>query len=390
MAVPSRCDTPPPRPVLLVSAVFPPHVGGSAVLFENIYRRSPGAVGVLTTAEWAGAVPHDSIVRIAKMPSLAREWGISSCVSAARHIRLAGAIRREAAKVGNNTRVHCGRALPEGVAAWIARVAGGPPYACWVHGEDLAAARTSRELSWLSRLVLGGAETVYANSENSRRMALEFGAEAERVAVVYPGVDCQRFRPDVNGEAVRRRHGVGANDLVVLTVGRLQRRKGQDIAILATSALASRRPGLRHLVVGNGEDYEYLGQLIQGLEQSDHVTLVGEVDDSELAEYYAAADVFLLPNREERGDIEGFGIVFLEAAASGKPAIGGRSGGVSEAIEDGVTGILVDAEQVDLVIAALESLTASPALRQSLGQGGRRRAESFSWDRAAAIVFNRV
>jgi phosphatidylinositol alpha-1,6-mannosyltransferase len=117
------------------------------------------------------------------------------------------------------------------------------------------------------------------------------------------------------------------------------------------------------------------------------VTFIGEVAAELLPQYYAACDVFVLPNRVEQGDVEGFGIVFLEAAASGKPTVGGRSGGVPEAMADGVTGLLVGGTDVEELAATIERLMDSEPLRRSLGEAGRLRAvKEFSWESAAQRV----
>jgi phosphatidylinositol alpha-1,6-mannosyltransferase len=122
-----------------------------------------------------------------------------------------------------------------------------------------------------------------------------------------------------------------------------------------------------------------------GLESA--VTFAGKVENAVLPEYYAACDVFVLPNRDDGGDIEGFGIVFLEAAATCKPTIGGRTGGVSEAVKDQETGLLVSGTDVSELVQAIGRLSGQPALRAQMGSAGRERvSRGFSWDRAAAQI----
>jgi phosphatidylinositol alpha-1,6-mannosyltransferase len=176
---------------------------------------------------------------------------------------------------------------------------------------------------------------------------------------------------------------------VLLSVGRLQRRKGHDLMIEALGLL-SRHPqarSLRYVIVGDGQERSRLEAMVDERGVRQYVTFVGEVPGHQLPHYFAACDVFVLPNRIEQNDVEGFGIVFLEAAASGKPTIGGRSCGVPEAVADGVTGLLVEGTDAGELAATVASLINSEPLRRTLGHAGRARAvREFGWDSAAERV----
>lgn len=378
----------PHDPILLVSQIFPPAVGGSGVLLDNVYARCAGtAITVMTDPAVTGAQPHGAIAAVLSQPLATPHWGLSNPGGLVHHVKTAMAIRRAAARLGRRTVVHCGRVLPEGVAARLARIAGGPRYTCWVHGEDLATAQSSRELTAVTRWVLDGAMRVYANSLNTQRFVETFGVPASRITVAYPGVDTGRFHTGLDGAPIRARLGLTPDALVVLSVGRLQARKGHDVAIQAVAALAPEFPALRYVIVGHGEERPRLDALVAQLGVGDRVIFAGEVSSADLPLCFAACDVFLLPNRVEQGDFEGFGIVFLEAAAVGRPVIGGASGGVVEAVADGHTGLLVDGADVSAVTGALRALLASPERRHQLGAQGRARAAAeFTWDAAAAKV----
>lgn len=378
----------PHSPILLVSEIYPPAVGGSGVLLENVYARCAGIpVTVMTDPAVSGSRVQGAIAGVVQQPLATPFWGLSSLTGLKHHVATARAIRREAKRLGRGTAVHCGRVLPEGVAARLAAYGGGPRYSCWVHGEDLATAKSSRELTAVTRWVLRGARRVYANSQNTQRFVQTFGVAPKRIIVAYPGVDTVRFHPGIDGAPIRQRYGLASDALVVLSVGRLQARKGHDVAIQAVAALAADFPALSYLIVGNGEERPRLDALVAQLGVADRVIFAGEVSDDDLPACFAACDVFLLPNRVEQGDFEGFGIVFLEAAAVGRPVIGGASGGVVEAVADGATGVLVDGADVAAVTAALRTLAASPDRRRRLGEQGRARAAAeFTWEAAAAKV----
>ena len=202
------------------------------------------------------------------------------------------------------------------------------------------------ELTWLARRVYHGATAVIANSWNSAGLLTrDWGVPEEKIHVVYPGVDAERFRPENDGAAMRSLVA-GPDDVVFLSVGRLQRRKGHDMVLKALARLRARVPGARYVIVGDGSHQGQLEADVHALGLTDIVHFAGPARDEDMPAWYAAADVFLMPNRSDGVDFEGFGMVFLEAAAAGKPTIGGRSGGVPEAVEDGVTGLLVDGADV--------------------------------------------
>ena len=371
---------------LLLTELFPPAVGGSAVLFQGIYTRLEQTnVTVLTDGAHGrlSSRASGSVRDIVRCPLATRAWGVLDPEGLRHHLRVAWQVRRLLPR--RDGIVHCARALPEGVAALAARMIGGAPYVVWAHGEDLASALGSREHTLLTKLVLRGALAALANSHNTAALLTTFGVPESKIHVVHPAVDADRFHPRIDGSRVRQRYA-RPDQILLLSVGRLQRRKGHDVAIEAMARLRDELPQLRYVIVGDGEERSRLERLIVNHGLGERAFIAGTVADEELSAYYAACDIFLLPNRVDAGDIEGFGIVFLEAAATGKPAIGGNSGGVPEAVEHNATGLLVDGS-VEQVAAAIRHLTLSRETRRRMGLAGRVRAtQCFSWQRAAAAV----
>jgi phosphatidylinositol alpha-1,6-mannosyltransferase len=370
--------------ILLLTELFPPAVGGSAVLLHGIYSRLDAAdVTVLADGSPDAAPEGDGRMKLRRHPLAWPAWGVASPQGLRRYVGSALMVRRlMPARAGV---VHCARALPEGVIALLARRLGGAPYVTWAHGEDIASALTSRELTLLTKAVFHGAAAALANSRNTAQMLQSIGVPERKIHVVHPAVDSARFHPRIDGRAVRQRLAE-PDDLVLLSVGRLQRRKGHDAAIEAVAALRDEVPRLRYVIVGDGEERARLEALVDRHGVRDRIVFAGIVGEAELPAYYAACDVFVLPNRIDNGDLEGFGIVFLEAAACGKPVIGGDSGGVPEAVEHEVTGVLVDGT-VPQVAAAIRRLADSEEMRRRLGAAGRERArDRFSWQQAAAAV----
>jgi phosphatidylinositol alpha-1,6-mannosyltransferase len=232
--------------------------------------------------------------------------------------------------------------------------------------------------------ILREARAVICNSSFSREKAHTAGAPSERLHVVHPCVEHERFRGPFETRDLRERFGLEGKT-VLLSVGRLTRRKGHDHVLQALARL--QRRDVVYLVLSDGELERELHALTRELGLRDVVRFVGPVPAHELPRYYAVSDVFVMANRTlPDGDVEGFGLVFLEASAAGLPVLAGRSGGVPDAVQENVSGLLVDGSVTDLE-KALARLIDDRALRERLGREGQAWvAERFSWEQAAERV----
>jgi len=200
------------------------------------------------------------------------------------------------------------------------------------------------------------------------------------VSVLYPGADVTRFRPDLATGDIREALGVGARPLVVC-VSRLVPRKGQDTLIRAMPAIRRRVPDAALAIVGGGPSEDRLRAMAADL-PAGTVAFSGQVAEDDLPRYYAAGDVFAMPCRTRLGglEVEGWGNVFIEAAACGKPVVVGDSGGARESLVDGETGILVDGTRVTSVADALGDLLADPERAKAMGAAGRERVlRAHTW-----------
>lgn len=205
------------------------------------------------------------------------------------------------------------------------------------------------------------------------------------VSLCPPGVDVVRFDPGVAGGDVRRRHGLSDRPLVVC-VSRLVPRKGQDVLIRSMTAVRKGQPDAALLIVGDGTYRAKLESMAREA-PAGSVVFAGAVPDASLPEYHAAADVFAMPCRSRWGglEVEGFGIVFMEAAASGRAAIAGDSGGSAEAVLDRETGMVVNGREKGGVAGAIGALLADHEMAATLGKAARARAEEhFAWPKIAA------
>jgi phosphatidyl-myo-inositol dimannoside synthase len=262
----------------------------------------------------------------------------------------------------------------------------GIPYAAIGYGLELIEPETPRED------ILGAARW-FSISADTTRLLVERGVPADRIVQLPPGVDPRTVESPSEEFRVRVRtlHGLGRSPFV-LTIGMFRKRKGMDVLMDAFATISDRFPELRLVIVGDGPEREPLIARRLALPQpvQDRVLFTAPVDDATRNALLAECSVFVLANRRLPGDVEGFGIVFLEAALHGKAAIGGRNGGVSDAIVDGVTGLLVDMEPdpVAAVATALDTLMRDPDRTRAMGQRAYERAATdFRWaDRAATFL----
>ncbi|MEA3278431.1 MAG: glycosyltransferase family 4 protein [Pseudomonadota bacterium] len=239
--------------------------------------------------------------------------------------------------------------------------------------------------------VFRAADLCLGVSRFSADLLVDAGVPAQRVRVLNNGVDTGVFYPVTSGSGLERvrelRQRLGLEDqVIVLTLARVIERKGQDSVIRALARLRESQPenakSARYVIAGRGPEKEVqrLRELAEGLGVSDSVVFWGFVPAEDIRVFYNACDLYVMNSRVVSGeDVEGFGITFLEAAACGKPVIGGRSGGVPDAIADGTTGYLVDPADVVELSDRLGRLIADPRLRTAMGEAGLRRArEQFS------------
>ena len=343
----------------LVTLDYPPERGGVARYLGNLVEVSQGQMDVFvhTTHPISGPGHVQSLPLLASGPV---SW--RAMIPQLRHLKDRG-----------YEMVFVSHALPVGTAAWLAKRLGGLPYVVLLHGLDLRLAARSWRKKWLLKQILSSARLVLTNSvfvAQEVKTLLPNG----RTEVLLPGVESLSFP---SRQAARQQCGISADTCQLLTVSRLVPRKGIDMLLMALAHLPST---CRLTIIGTGEDAERLQRLARENGVQDRVQFLYRVSDDERNAWYSASDIFVLPVRDEGNDVEGFGIVYLEASLAGLPIVAGKSGGAGEAVEDHHTGLLVDPTDPIRIADAIQQLSQDPALRERMGQAGRTRAlRDFRW-----------
>jgi phosphatidylinositol alpha-1,6-mannosyltransferase len=356
----------------MLTELFLPTKGGTAVSFDDDFRRLGGKEVHVVTADVPGAVDFDRThpntihrLRLKRFAWLRPE-------SLLMYVKLFATAAMLAMRYPFLA-IFAGRVLPEGLVGWVVARLRGLPVLVYAHGEELTNWGRGRKFA-LMCFVFRHADAVLSNSDFTRDKLVDLlGVDPGRISVVYPTVDENRFDPAVPGDVQRSKLALGPDHRIILSVGRLQRRKGFDSVIRVLPGLVERGIDAHYVLIGIGEDTAYLRELASEHGVTQRVHLLGHVHYDELPSWYAACDVFAMPNRDIAGDTEGFGLVFLEAAAAGKPAVSGTAGGTGSAIVDGVTGLRIDGERLGELEHALVRLLADPAEAQRIGAEGRRR-----------------
>ncbi|MBT0565293.1 glycosyltransferase family 4 protein [Williamsia sp. CHRR-6] len=348
---------------LLLTNDYPPRPGGIQSYLQSLVDRLPADDLVVYAPRWRGAeeFDHAAAYDVHRHPTTLM-LPSPSVVRRARRLIIEHEIHT----------VWFGAAAPLAVLAPALRSAGARRIVASTHGHEVGWSMLPVARNTLRHIGNNVDVVTFVSRYTRRRFASAFGRDAA-LEHLPPGVDTARFAPDAAARLrIRDRHGLG-DAPTILCLSRLVPRKGQDVLIDALPQIVRRVPDARLLIVGGGPYRSTLEAMIADSSVGDHVTLTGSVDVEDVPAYHAAADVFAMPSRTRGGglDVEGLGIVYLEASASGVPVVAGTSGGAPETVREGETGHVVDGRDRVAVAEAISSVLADRAAGVAMGVAGR-------------------
>jgi len=385
---------------LIVTSNFPPVRGGSATVYYNLALYCDGCIEVLAPErDWRNGEPLAGIVtsdaeapfRIWRIPFVRRPAVGSTPffrrASVTKILDILHVLRsflciRNICRTSKIEAICIGELIYGGWLVWPCRYLLRKKVVIYVHGEEITKINDNYLSNHWKSWFLRHADAIIVVSTFTRDAVITmFRIDLSKVFLIQNGVDHLQFFvcPQKNA-GLAARLGLDGK-VVLLTLGRLVERKGIDKMLRALPEIQRHVPNIHYVIVGEGPYRLELERLVADLDLAETATLVGDIDDSDRIDYYNLAHLFVMPNRMlDDGDTEGFGLVFLEANACGKPVIGGKDGGVPDAVRDGVSGLLVDGTDVTEIAAATIRLCTDRDLYQSLCRGAVDRAATAGWD----------
>jgi phosphatidylinositol alpha-1,6-mannosyltransferase len=359
---------------LLITLEYPPFFGGVANYYGNLVANWPDKDGVVVLGNSEKKLVDERRRYVKWLPAILSV--------------------RKLFKANGFDHLLVGQLLPLGIVAYYLQKLYKFDYSVIIHGMDFTyALKTERKKKMTHKILAKSRRIICTNSYTSKLVIDFLGKESEsKVFVVNPGVDAKALEPrdEARIVALKSQYGI-TTEFVLLSMARLVKRKGVDQVILALARLSDRWPNLVYLVAGKGPDEEHLRTYAESLGNnfSNVIKFIGSPNDHDKWQLLHLADAYAMVSREENGDFEGFGITYLEAGLAGKPVIAGASGGVADAVENEVNGLMVAPTDSAEIAAAIELLMDRPDLGKRLGQAGRERAlRQFKWQDQAQKFYN--
>ncbi len=385
--------------ILLFTIDYPPFKGGVSNYYNSIVKFWPE--------------PNSIIVLHNNSGNLLKNWLYPKWLPAFWHLRQT--IKREKIK-----HILVGHILPLGTVTYIITRFIKTSYSVILHGMDFTYALRNQRKKWLAKKILNNAKYIICGNSYTAGLVKKFvgDKQEDKVGVVNPGIFIRKQKAESPlrlSEASRKQDLLIQkynlqNKIVLFSIGRLVKRKGFDKVIEALPMVLKKAPNLVYVIAGTGPDEEYLKNIVGTLHcdvpTDNKIIFLGEISDEEKWAWLNLCDIFIMPARTIRraatngahsnnkisgSDFEGFGIVYLEANLCNKPVIAGDSGGVRDAVEDHVNGILVDPDNTEAIAEGILELALNQILRQKLGEQGWRRAiEKFNWEKQARKIFQLI
>ncbi|MHA1695044.1 MAG: glycosyltransferase family 4 protein [Candidatus Helarchaeota archaeon] len=292
--------------------------------------------------------------------------------------------------------IQVGQVIPIGYVALLLKKFLKIPYIVYIYGQDLLISRPyKRKYKFLNK-VLKNADGIIANSRYTKNLLTDMGINTQ-VSIAYP---CPQYSIKdsilININDFKKANNLNEN-YILLSVGNLVKRKGHDNVLNALPSVIKEIPNIKYIIIGNGPEEIKLRNKVKDLKLDEYVEFKKKVHDKELINYYSSCDLFIMPSRiinDNYGkplDVEGFGMVFLEANTFGKPVIGGNNGGQTDAIENGKNGFLVDAKDTQEIALSIVKIANNPELSRQMGEYGKKRVtKNFTWKKQSHKIIKLI
>lgn len=359
--------------IVFLTLDFPPITGGISHYLYELVRQMPAAkvqvVGLAAPGSQDFDVQqHFEVVRL----GIPTRWSLFK-----KQLKFFSPVFLSQLLRNNETRyVLCGQAhYSLLLSAWVYGRLKNVPYAVFCYGLDLLQPQATFYRGVFNYL-LKSADIVFVDSQAAKEIALRLGIHSNKTFVVLPTINPEALKSDVTARQMRERFGL-LDKKCVLTLGRIIERKGHDMILMALPTILKLVPEAHYIIVGSGPYENELRMLVDRLQLAQHVTFAGYALPHELGAYFSMCDIFAMISREipETGDIEGFGIVYLQAGYFAKPVVAGNSGGVPEAVLHKQTGLLVNPTDPAEIAQAVALLLQDSQLAKRLGEAGKRRIQ---------------
>ena len=370
--------------VLLVTNDFGPRAGGIETFVMGLLERVPKGEVIVYTSRQSSTGEYDRRWRDDYGVEVVRDKS-SILLPTPRVIRNLQKLIDER----NLSTVWFGAAAPLGVSARWLRRAGAQHIVALTHGHEVWWSKVW-PFSWAISEIARSVDVItYLGDFTHQAIARRF-KDKNKLTKIAPGIDTEHFRP-LDGRELREKYGI-ADRATIVSVGRLVHRKGQDRLVEAMPLVLKEIPEAHLVFIGEGPHRKRLDELVKKFKLENHVTFIGRIQYSDLPRHFSLGDIFAMPSRSRLFglEVEGLGIVYLEASACGLPVVGGNSGGAPDAVKEGITGFVVDGNKLPEIADRIITLLKDDELRNQMGNAGRSWAmEEWQWKRWSQ-AFNQV
>ena len=370
--------------ILLVTNDFGPRAGGIETFVMGLLERVPKGEVIVYTSHQSSTGEYDRRWR--------DEYGVEVVRDKSSILLPTPRVIRNLQKLideRNLSTVWFGAAAPLGVSARWLRRAGAQHIVALTHGHEVWWSKVW-PFSWAISEIARSVDVVtYLGDFTHQAIARRF-KDKNKLTKIAPGIDTEHFRP-LDGRELREKYGI-ADRATIVSVGRLVHRKGQDRLVEAMPLVLKEIPEAHLVFIGEGPHRKRLDELVKKFKLENHVTFIGRIQYSDLPRHFSLGDIFAMPSRSRLFglEVEGLGIVYLEASACGLPVVGGNSGGAPDAVKEGITGFVVDGNKLPEIADRIITLLKDDELRNQMGNAGRSWAmEEWQWKRWSQ-AFNQV